>query len=212
MTRNRVILVDDHPPIRVGIAAILERSGAYEVVAEAGCVERALEEFRCTSPDLVIVDISLPDGSGIDLVRVLKREAPLVDVLVLSMHARRTLADAAIQAGASGYLLKESTSEHLLRALDAIAAGESFLDGGLSRSTDGPGSTCEADVLTRLSGRELEVFRLLASGQNSKQVASLLGISPKTVDNHRLNIMEKLALESIVDLVRLAIRCGAVDP
>jgi len=212
MSRNRVILVDDHPPIRVGIAAILERSGAYEVVAEAGTVALAIDEFRRTSPNLVIADVSLPDGSGIDLVRTLKHEAPSVDVLVLSMHARQTLVDAAMQAGAAGYLLKESTSEHLVRALDAIASGESFLDGGLSRSCDEPRSRGEDDLLARLSPRELEVFRLLATGRNSKEIASMLGISPKTVDNHRTNIMDKLALESIVDLVRLAIRSGTVDP
>jgi len=215
MKRATILLVDDHPPLRAGVAAILERSRRYEVIGEAGTLAEAMDQIRECRPGIVVVDVSLPDGSGIDFVRAVKRDHLVSGALMLTMHARRVLADSAFDAGADGYLLKESTSDHLLIALDAIARGETYLDAGLdslraAKRDSGVGA--ESDTFRRLSERELEVFRLLAGGQNSKQIAGLLGISSKTVDNHRGSIMTKLALESIADLVRLAIRSGEIDP
>lgn len=215
MKRPTVLLVDDHPPLRAGVAAILERSRRYAVVGEAGTVSDAMDQLLERRPEIVVVDVSLPDGSGIDFVRAVKRDELVSGALVLTMHARRALADSAFGAGADGYLLKESTSDHLVAALDAIVRGETYLDAGLesvhTARADSKAGT-EADTFRRLSERELEVFRLLAGGQNSKQIASLLGISSKTVDNHRSSIMTKLSIESIADLVRLAIRTGEIDP
>lgn len=215
MKRPTLLLVDDHPPLRAGVAAILERSLRYEVVGEAGTLSDAMNQILELRPDLVVVDVSLPDGSGIDFVRAVKRDVLVSGALVLTMHARRALADSAFAAGADGYLLKESTSDHLVIALDAIVRGETYLDAALesvrpARGDSGAGA--ETDTFRRLSERELEVFRLLAGGQNSKKVAALLGISSKTVDNHRGSIMAKLGLESVADLVRLAIRTGEIDP
>ncbi|MFW6289205.1 MAG: response regulator [Spirochaetota bacterium] len=215
MRRTTLVLVDDHPPLRTGVAAILERSLRYEVVGEAGTLSEAMDQIRDRQPELVIVDVSLPDGSGIDFVRTVKRDALVSGALVLTMHARRALADSAFEAGADGYLLKESTSEHLVIALDAIMRGEAYLDAALElvrAVRDGCGTGAENGAFRRLSEREFEVFRLLAGGQNSKQIAAMLGISSKTVDNHRASIMAKLDLDSIADLVRLAIRTGELDP
>jgi DNA-binding NarL/FixJ family response regulator len=217
MKRATVILVDDHPPLRAGVAAIIGKSGRYEVVAEAGSVDEACDELRRVAPDVLIIDVSLPDGTGLDVIRDARREQASIRILVLTMHARRSLADSAFDAGANGYLLKESTGDHLVDALDAIRGGRTFLDPRLESVVghgrphgcpDGSGS----DAFVGLSGREFEVFGLLASGRTSKEIGSMLGISPKTVDNHRGSVMEKLGLGSIADLVRLAIRTGVVDP
>ncbi|HUX13135.1 MAG TPA: response regulator transcription factor [Spirochaetia bacterium] len=217
-----VVLVDDHPPLRAGVAAIIARSGRYEVAAEAGTIEEAVLAIRVYQPQIVIVDVTLPDGSGIDLTRSLRASGTVNRVLILSMHARRSLADSALAAGADGYLLKESTPEYLLHALDEISAGSTFLDHRLRRvGTDSrgnergptdspPGATGEP--LGRLTVRELEIFRYLAAGKNSKQIAALLAISSKTVDNHRAKIMVKLQLASVADLVRLAIRTETIEP
>lgn len=212
-----IVLVDDHPPLRAGVAAIIERSRRHKVVAEAGTIEEAAAAVRANTPDILIVDVSLPDGSGIDLVRSLKRSGSVERILVLSMHARRSLAESAFEAGADGYLLKESTPEYLLHALDEIGEGRTFLDhrlrpvgpqAGAPEDSHAPGE----ESLYRLTPREFEVFRFLAAGKNAKQIGLLLRISSKTVDNHRASIMEKLHLSSLADLVRLAIRTETIDP
>lgn len=218
MSARTVLLVDDHPVLRTGVAAMLARSETYDVVGEAGTVEEAILEARSLRPDVVIADVSLPDGTGIDLARRIKRDELATYVLVLTMHARRPMADNALKAGADGYLLKESTGEHLFSALDAVFANEQFLDPALELAASGggipvaPGTDAAGQRFESLSEREYEVFRLLAAGQNSKQIGSLLGISRKTVDNHRASIMTKLELESIADVVRLGIRVGIVEP
>ncbi len=213
------MLVDDHPPLRTGVAAILERSGRYRVIAEAGSVEEALIAARSHRPPIAVLDLLLPDGSGLDLLRVMKREGLVRGVLVLSMNATAAMADAALEAGADAYLLKESTGEHLLRAMDAIRDGRTFLDGRLGRRGSSRGASASSldaasdrGPLRSLSAREHEIFRLLASGRNSKEIARLLDISSKTVDNHRSRVMQKLELSSIADLVRLAVRTGVIDP
>ena len=217
MSQTSVLLVDDHPPLRAGVATMLQRDGNYDIVGEAGTVDEAIMQARSERPDVVIADITLPDGNGIDLARSLKREGVTTAVLLLTMHNRRTFAESAIKAGANGYLLKESTGEHLFQALDTILAGEVFIDPALDLPGQQsaqiiPDSSIDADRFSALSEREYEVFRLLASGQNSKQIGVLLAISSKTVDNHRSRIMEKLNVESIADIVRLAIRVGIVEP
>ncbi|HUX51899.1 MAG TPA: response regulator transcription factor [Spirochaetia bacterium] len=213
-----VLLVDDHPPLRTGVAAIVARSDRHKVVAEAGSIEEALLAVRTHAPQIVIMDVSLPDGSGIDLTRTLIRDRSVEHVLILSMHARRSLADSAFASGADGYLLKESTPEYLLHALDEISEGRTFLDHRL-RAVDaatnreaGSSARKADDPLARLTVRESEIFRFLAAGKNSKQIGILLKISSKTVDNHRASIMDKLHLDSIADLVRLAIRTETIEP
>ena len=212
------MLVDDHPPLRAGVAAIVDKSSRFRVVAEAGSLSEAIAAIRSHKPDVVILDVSLADGSGLDLTRMIRREQLADKVLFLSMHARRALAENALAAGADGYLLKESTGENLLSALEMVVAGDTYLDPGLGadgvdRSRPSGGGTSPDDLrLARLSDRELEVFRLLASGRNSKEIGALLGISSKTVDNHRASLIEKIEADSIAELVRFAIRTGVIDP
>jgi DNA-binding NarL/FixJ family response regulator len=216
MDRHTVVLVDDHPPLRAGVASIIERSGSYQVVADVGTVDEAFHVIRMYRPDVVIVDVTLPDGNGVDLIRAAKAERAESKVLILSMHAIRRIADEALRAGADGYMLKESTAEHLITALDQILSGDSFLDARLVPVLDGGtphGARPDGrDGVEILSDREYQVFCLLAHGRTSKEIGVTLGISPKTVDNHRSSIMEKLGVLSVADLVRIAIRTGAMQP
>lgn len=214
--RSRIVIIDDHPPMREGIAAIVARTRTHEVVGTAGSVEEGLSLVREEHPDSVVLDISLPDGSGLDLIRAIIHELPGTKVMVLTMHARRQLADRAFEAGAHGYLLKESSVEFLVEGLLQIAAGHRVLDPKLAsparvEGCDGSEASSES-ILDRLSHRELEVFRRFAMGQPGKQIAAALGISPKTVDNHRAHIMQKLCIESVAELVRIAIRTGTIEP
>lgn len=212
MSVRTVILVDDHPPLRAGVATILEATGLYRVASQVGTVADALRATGGLCPDILIVDVSLPDGSGIDLVRSLRAAGCSSRVLVLSMHAIRRLADEAIDAGADGYLLKESTGEYLMTALESICDGRPFVDRRL-QSLGAPGPCENSDGgAGRLTDREYQVFVHLASGGNSKEIGALLGISPKTVDNHRAAIMDKLGASSVAELVRVAIRTGAIVP
>lgn len=171
--------------------------------------------MRTRKPDVIVLDVSLPDGNGLDLIRKIVAELPDARIMVLTMHARRQLADEAFKVGADGYLLKESSGELLVDGLERIAAGEQVLDPKLALAKRPAG--CEDPpeapaALERLSPREVEVFQLLAVGRSGKQIAAVLGISPKTVDNHRANIMDKLCVGSIAELVRVAIRTGTIEP
>lgn len=217
MSKTSVILVDDHPPLRMGVAAILERSEKFEVVGEVGTVDSAIQSVRSYCPDVAIVDVSLPDGSGFDVLRAVDSERCATRYLMLSMHARRSIAEQAIEMGASGYMLKESTGDHLISALEQIMEGSIYFDPRLSpvNGHTATGTGTSSDVLgtvESLSDREYEVFELIARGRNAKEIGSLLSISSKTVDNHRASIMDKLSAESIADLVRIAIRTGAIEP
>lgn len=214
MSRTTVALVDDHPPLRAGVAAIIGRSGRYEVVAEAGSVGEASRVIPDSGATIVIVDVSLPDGSGLEVIRSIRSLRPDIGLLVLTMHARRSLADAALKAGACAYLLKESTADLLVAALDAVREGRTYIDPRLEMDASVQGG-CRDESPGRYSGlseREFEVFALLAAGRNSKEIGATLGISRKTVDNHRSRLMEKLGLTSIADLVRLAVRTNVIEP
>ena len=211
-----VVLIDDHPPLRDGLRMILERTGEFRVAAEAGTVDDGISAIRRTDPQCAVVDLGLPDGDGIDLIRIIKRERPDVRVLILTMFADRNIAGSAMEAGADGYLLKESSSRELVPALNAVLRGEVVMDPRLeigrtseTRSADTEG---DRDVVAPLTEREMEVFRLLAVGRTSKDIGAILRISPKTVDNHRAHILLKTGCASTADLVRLAIRTGVIQP
>jgi DNA-binding NarL/FixJ family response regulator len=198
-----VVIVDDHPALREGIRMILDRAGGFVVVAEAGSVRNAIGAIRQHQPDFAVVDLGLADGDGIEVVRSASQDSPETKVLVLTMFAQKEMADAAIAAGAHGYLLKESSTKELVPFLHAIRSGQTPVDHRI----------CALDLgLSQLTTREVEVFRLLAIGRNTKEIGAQLGISSKTVDNHRASIFQKTNCNSIVDIVRLAIRIGVVQP
>lgn len=219
MTRDKTILiVDDHPVFRDGLKLILSRAPGYRVVGEAEDGRQALELAQELRPDLVLLDLSLPDVSGVQLIEDWRRLLPDTLVLVVSMHGKIDYLTAAFKAGAKGYVVKESAAAKLLQALDLVARGEYFLDSSVSREVvqrlaaeTGQTPPVDDEAYAALTPREQEILRLLAEGLTPKVIAHRLFISPKTVENHRANLMAKLNLHTTLELVRYAARLGLVD-
>ena len=208
----KILIADDHFAVRAGLKAVLRESSGpvYEVVAECASLSATREAMAARSVDAVLLDISFADGSGLDLLADLAPLHPHTAFLVLSMHHEGTFVLRALQAGAHGYLHKESAGEVLLRALDAVVSGQRFLDppslNALAETLRKvPLRAWESDgVLDSLSTREREVFYRVARGENSKVIAQDLGVSAKTVDNHKAAIYGKLGVDGTVGLVRFA--------
>ena len=216
--QKRVIIIDDHPLFREGLKTIISRDDQFKVVGEAGSGHEGFGIAKRLKPDLVVVDISLPDQSGIQLTRDLRQLLSETKILIVSMHSKIDYIAEAFQAGATGYVVKESASERLLQGLKSVAKGDYYLDSSVShavvenlmKSPLKAAKITDADYAT-LTPREQEVMRLLAEGLSSKTVAEKLFISPKTVENHRANIMNKLGLHSTIELVRYAAKLGLID-
>lgn len=213
----RVLLVDDHPMIREGLRAILKRDPGFEVVAEAGSGIECLELTMLHDPDAVLMDITLPDMSGLDLTRRLRDTSPDIKILMVSMHTKMEYVAQAFQAGAAGYVVKGSSGRSILDGLHAVMKGEQYLDSALSPQVvkrllqDIQPAALNAGYSEEFTGREAEVLTLLAEGRTTKEAADILCISPKTVEGHRAKIMKKFRLNTPVDLVRFAVRCGLID-
>ncbi|MBA4392805.1 MAG: DNA-binding response regulator [Desulfobacca sp.] len=217
--KKKILIVDDHPLFRAGLKSILITNPSFEIIEEAGSGNEALQIAKNFKPHLVILDISLPDKSGIEVARELKGLSSEIMILMVSMHSKIDYITEAFQAGALGYVVKDSASERLIEALETIFRGDYYLDSSLSgkvveRLIGLP--IKEAKIMdqkyTSLSSREEQILRLLAEGQPIKEIAEKLFISPKTVENHRANIMEKLDLHSTLDLIRYAVKIGLIDP
>lgn len=213
----RMILVDDHPIFRNGLRRVLEESPNFSVLAEAGTANDCLRLAREINPDLIVLDISLPDRTGLDLMPELRAMLPKVKLLVVSMHRDSGHIMQAFQAGARGYVTKDSVPENLRGAVNDVMAGEVYLDPTvskdvLSRFLEGERYEGITDVKYGiLTQREKEVMRLMAEGCSGKAIADRLRISPKTVDVHRNNMMRKLCLDNTVDLIRYAARLNLID-
>ena len=216
--KKKVLIVDDHPLFREGLKVIIGRSPRFEVVGEAGAAREGLQRANELKPDLALIDISLPDQSGVDLVRSIRSALPETRILVISMHSKMDYIAEAFRAGAIGYLVKESAGEGLLKALECVAGGTYFLDSSVShevvseimRTSDKKAKIADA-TYRGLTAREQEIMRMLAEGLLAKEIADQLFISPKTVENHRTNIMNKLGLRSPLELTRYAARIGLID-
>lgn len=213
-----IMIVDDHPLFREGLKTIVNRDNRYTVCAEAGNGREGIAMAKERRPDIMLVDISMPEKNGVQMIRELKSSLPETQFIIISMHSEADYIVEAFRAGATGYMIKESASSQLIKGLDTVAAGELFLDNALSQEVvfkllqskpDSPGGS--NDPYSTLTPREQEVMRMLAEGLTAKEVAGKLFISPKTVENHRTNLMKKLGLKSTVELVRYAARLGLID-
>lgn len=209
---TRVILADDHRILREGLRSLVSGLPGVEVVAEAEDGRTTVELTRKLSPHVVVMDVGMPDLNGIEATRQIVDITPQVKVIALSMHSDARYVSAMLQAGASGYLLKDSAFEELARALQTVTANRTYLSPGISHTLVedyvrhlATGTLAEKPAL---SPREKEVLQLLAEGSSTKQIADRLGISPKTADTHRQQIMNKLGLRSVAELTKYAVREG----
>ena len=212
----RILLADDHALVRAGVRRILDAEPDLTVVAEASDGAEAVELARAIGPDLAVLDISMPRMTGLQAAREIKRRAPSVQTLMLSMHDNEQYFFSALKAGACGYVLKSAADEDLVSACRAALRGESFLYTGVA-------GTLVRDFLDRmrrgermprgvLTAREEEVVKLIAEGHSSRQIASTLVISYKTVERHRANVLAKLGMRDRTELTRYAIRAGLIEP
>ncbi|TET84009.1 MAG: response regulator transcription factor [Desulfobacteraceae bacterium] len=216
--RKTVLIVDDHPLFREGLKSLLARHSSFEVIGEAGNGNDGLKKAKKLMPDLVVMDISLPDQSGIEVTSKIRSLLPETRVIVLSMHTKIDYITEAFRQGATGYVVKESATEKLMECLEIVSKGEYFVDSSLSHrvvksllESDEKERKITDDGYNTLTPREQQVMRLLAEGHSTKQIAEKLFISAKTVENHRSNIMSKLEVHTIMELVRYAARLGLID-
>jgi DNA-binding NarL/FixJ family response regulator len=211
------LIVDDHPLFREGVKTLIERTPHFRVVGEAGNGEEALALAKALKPDVVLLDLSLPDQSGVEVTRQIRTFLPDTRIVIVSMHSRVEFITEAFQAGATGYVVKESATEKLVEGLEAVSKGEYFLDTSLSQKVVSKlvkSSARASDLDSRyrsLTRREQEVLRLVVEGLSAKEIGDRLFISPKTVENHRTNIMNKLDIHSTMELVRYAAKLGLID-
>jgi DNA-binding NarL/FixJ family response regulator len=214
----KIVSIDDHPLFREGIKTIISRDSRFDVIDEAGNGREGLEKIISLKPDVAVVDISLPDTTGLEVARKIRRQSPQTRVMILSMHSKIDYIVEAFQAGATGYVVKESATERLGQALGSVAAGEYYLDSSISQEVVAKlmqSPVKEAKVSDsgygKLSSREQQIMRLLAEGVRKSEIADQLCISIKTVENHRTNIMRKLGIHNSMELVRYAARLGLID-
>jgi two-component system response regulator DevR len=210
MKTLRILLVDDHEVVRLGLAVLLEDAPAVSVVGEAGSAREALIACERLDPDVVILDIRLPDQPGVDVCRQIVERWPHIKVIILTSYANDELIAEAISAGAVGYVLKQVGNEELLRAIEAIRDGKALLDPQVTqrvlqrmRQTE---RLLDASAFRDLSGRELEVLSLVSQGKTNREIARALALSEKTVRNHVSSLLEKLGMNNRIELATYAIK------
>lgn len=215
MKKVRILLADDHQILRDGLRTLLNTQDDMEVVAEADTGRKAIEMSLSNHPDVLVMDVVMPELNGIEATNQLKKELPGIKVLALSMHADRHFVAEMLKAGASGFLLKECAFHELAQAIRSIISGKMYLSPSISKCVieeyvgylSGEGKE-ETDSISALSHREKEVLQLIAEGKGNREIARTLHISVKTVETHKYNIMRKINLHSVAELTKYAIKSG----
>ena len=211
MGKIKVILVDDHQMFRDGVKSVLSDEENIAIIGEVGHANDLYKLLESNSPDLIITDISMPDISGIDITKYVSENFPEINILILSMHSNEEFITKALNAGANGYLPKDTSMNELLQAINIIAKGENYFNKGISdtilKSMVNKSKISKNDNLT---SRELEIVHQVVEGLSNKEIAEKLNISVRTVDSHKNNILHKLGLKSSVELVKYAIKNNLV--
>lgn len=208
--RVEIFIVDDHPMMREGLARLINNEPDLRVCGEAGAAGEALQSLSAAKPHLVLVDIALPDRSGIELIKDLQAIHPELPVLVISMHDETLYAERVLRAGGRGYIMKQEGGKQLMQAMRRVLGGQIYVSEKISarilESVSGRGLGRYRSPLEKLTDREFEIFQLIGQGHGSRQIAEHLRLSIKTVEVHRLHIKEKLRLHDATSLVRFAVR------
>jgi two-component system, NarL family, response regulator NreC len=209
----RLLIVDDHKILRDGLRALLESEENLQVVGEADTGAQAIAMAASLRPEVIIMDISLPDMSGLDAIRLIRQTDSTCRIVVLSMYSRREFVVQALEAGCDGYVPKSATHTSLVQAITVVMAGERYLHPTATTALVGArsGVQSESEKFSQLSEREQEVLRLTVLGFNSREVGEQLILSPKTVETYRVRAMEKLGIEHRSDLVQFALRAGILQ-
>jgi DNA-binding NarL/FixJ family response regulator len=211
MKPTRILLADDHAVVRQGFRMILAAHPDMEIVGEAGNGREAVELAERLKPEVVVMDVSMPELNGIEATRRLAASTPHTRVLALSMHKDSVYVREILRAGARGYLLKDSVAADLVSAVRAVASGEGYLSPQVSNAVLDDYRRHVTNPIDMLTSREREVLQMLAEGKTNKEIAGVLNLSAYTVEAHRGRIMEKLNVHTIADLVRFAVRNGLVE-
>lgn len=211
MKRIRILLADDHAVVRQGFKMILSSQSDMEIVGEAGNGREVVELAENLKPDIVVMDVAMPELNGIEATRRLATSVPHARVVALSMHKDNVYVREILRAGARGYLLKDSVAGDLVSAIRAVAQGEGYISPAVSNAVLDDYRKHVTNPIDLLSSREREVLQMLAEGKTNKEIAVVLNLSVYTVDAHRGRIMEKLNVHSINELVRFAVRNGLID-
>ena len=208
----KVLVADDHPVVRKGLQSCLARQGHIRVVGEAATGDEALRKARELKPDVVLMDISMPGMNGLAVTEVLRKEAPQVKVLVLSVHRNKDAIFRVIQAGAHGYVSKEAPSEEVLRAIELVSGGKPFFSEEIARAAlhEFVSNGGKKEPFSQLTSREREVLVLIAEGRSNKEIADDLHIGVRTIETHRERIMRRLNIHSVAGLTKYAIANGLV--
>ena len=217
MNKNfRLLLADDHALVRAGLRELIQKIPFVEVIGEASNGRQTLELIQAHTPDLVLLDIGMKELNGLEVAERITRDHPGIKTLILSMHANEEYVLRALRAGASGYMLKDSAITELKLAIEAVLSGKTYLSPTISRSVidsylhrTGSGKKAALDQLTP---RQREVLQLIAEGNSTKEIASSLNLSAKTVETHRAQLMERLNIYDVASLVRFALREGLIQP
>ena len=216
MPKLRLLLGDDHTLVRQGMRKILEERPEWEVVAEVGDGREAIRQAVALKPDVAIIDVGMPLLNGIDATQQIVKRVPETRVLMLSMHSDEAYVTRALQAGATGYMLKDSAGNDLLKGVESVANRQAFFSPSIARLMHDDyvrrvSGTGVVDRYDTLSAREREIFQLIAEARTNKEVAELLEISPATVETHRARILQKLDIHNTAELVLYAVRRGVIS-
>ena len=210
---TRVLLVDDHALVRAGIRALIDMLDGVEVVAEAGNGREALQQVEKFAPDLVLLDLTMPEMSGFEVLEQIVRRSPQVRVIILTMHEAREYAIQAMSLGAAGFIPKSAAANELKQGIESVMRGETYTSKETPHEVQPPilGESRAKRLLEKLTPRQREILVLIAEGQTTKQIARSLNISVKTVESHRAQLMERLDIRDVAGLVRFSIRTGLVS-